>query len=115
MTVNVDRFIKGSDNDITLTLTEDGTAISNTPTDLTVDIGGLVSINRTTFPSNGIAFASGIVTITPGDLTEDLSALLDGTVHRVKVVFIDGSNPNGIVYGGNDSANLQYFEISTTP
>ncbi len=111
MGIHVDTLKKGSDNDITYTLTENGVAITNTPTDLTIDIGGLVSINRTSFPSNGIAFASGVVTISPGDLTEDLSSLLHDTVHRVKTKFIDGSNSNGVVYGAGDSDDLLYFRI----
>ena len=114
MANQTDYLVRDSDNQITLTLTEDGTAISNTPTQIEIDIGGVIQITRSP-TGDGVAFSSGVLTITPSDLTEDLSSLQAGRLYRVKIVITDGSQPDGVVFGANDSDAKQYFLISDRP
>lgn len=107
-----EHFIKGSDNAIKLTLTEDGSALSGSWARLEVWIGSL-EIQRTS-ESNGIAFSAGVLSITPADLTEDLSTLIAGRLYRMQVV-VANAGGDEFVFGGNDSANKVYFEISDKP
>jgi len=104
-----EHFIKDSDNLITLTLTEDGSAITGSWTQVDVYIGP-VTISRTS-EVGGITFSNGVLTIQPGNLTEDLTALTVG-LHRVYIVVISGSNINGVYFGADDSTDSLYFQVS---
>ena len=111
-------FIKGSDNGVVVTLTEDSSAISTTATEINVvmykawSAQPALTITRTTFPENGVAFNSGVLTITPGDLTEDTSVLTDGHVYRVVITVESAGETNGVVYGGDDSSDKLWFLVS---
>lgn len=110
----VEHFIKGSENRVVLTLTEDGVAISGAWTQLDIFIGDL-QITRLV-DGDGVSLdpVTGILTIIPADLTEDLSALLAGSRHRVQIVVTDATNDDGAVFGGDDSDQLTFF-ISEKP
>ena len=109
-----ERFIKGSDNVITLTLTENDAAIVVTWLQVDIYIGDGVVISRTT-ESGGVGFANGILTITPSGLTEDLSGLLVGKLYRVYIKVSDANSTDGSYFGADDSANKLFFEISDPP
>lgn len=112
-----EQLIKGSDNIITLTLTEDGTAISSTATqiDITFYIGyGLqpaLTITRTP-TGNGVSYSGGVLEITPSDLTEDLTLLSNGRIYRAIIKLTTVGEPDGVVFGGADSDAQIYFHIS---
>jgi hypothetical protein len=110
-----ENFIKGSDNTVSITLTEDETAFALTPTEISVVIGDVVTITRS--PSGaGLSYSGGVLLdIVPRTLTEDLSALGDGSTHRVKVVVKTSSETSGIVFGDDDYAEKLYFKISSNP
>lgn len=105
-------FIKGADNQIVLTLTEDDEAISVAWTRLDIWIGEL-QITRLA-DGDGVALdpATGILTIRPGDLTEDLSSLVAGSLHRVQIVVTDAANDDGAVFG---VSNPLLFLIADKP
>lgn len=103
-------FIKNSDNAITLTLTEDGNPAVISWTSLTVQIG-TVSITRAA-DGDGITFASGILTIIPGQLTEDLTDLRADDTLRVFVRVISAGAPTGVIFGADDSDSVLQFAIS---
>ena len=112
-------FIKGSDNQIVVTLTENGVGITGTWTSLAIFIGyptAIVTINRTS-DQDGVALntSTGVLTITPGKLTENLAALLSGALHRVWVKVISTANPEGVDFGAKDSDAKLYFEIQDRP
>lgn len=114
-----EKFIKSRNNVITLTLTENGTAVAGAYTDLDIDLvhpeKGTVALNISrTSDGNGVALSAttGVLTINPGLLTEDLSALLSGATYRVYVRVIDGSNAQGVIFGADDSDALLYFAVS---
>ena len=112
-----ERLIKGSDNIISLTLTEDGSAIASTATEIVIKLyqgHGLQSaltITRTP-TGDGITFVSGLLEITPSDLTEDLSVLVHGRVYRAIITVKTVGEPDGVVFGGADSENKIYFHIT---
>lgn len=109
MGVVLERFIKGSHNTIKITLSEDGAAIDASLTQITISFGD-VTITRTPTGS-GVEFLSGVLTITPALLTEDLSSLESEQVHPVVIETQDSSNPNGVVWAGIDSGNELRFLI----
>lgn len=114
MTVITEHFIKGADNQITLTLTEDGTAISGAWTQLDIWIGSL-RITRTS-DGGGVTLntTTGRLTINPADLTEDLGSLVVGEKYRVQIVITDATNDDGAVFGGSGSDQLTFI-ISEKP
>ncbi len=101
-------LVIGSHNEIVLTLTEDAAAIQVSPTEISIDIGGLVTITRTP-TGDGIVYAAGVITITPALLTEDLSALRKGKLYPVKIKLKAASDPSGVVYGAGDSTGRLHF------
>ena len=114
MTILTDYFIRNSDNIITTTLIEAGAAIVVSPTEIVIDIDGLVTITRSP-TGDGVSYADGIVTLVPGNLTEDLSALADGQTYKVRIIIKTVPQPLGIVFGDGDSANQLRFVVSTKP
>lgn len=117
MTNQTDHFIRDSDNIISLTLTEAGSPIASSPTEITVDIGdGALVVTRTP-DGNGISFSGGVLEISPGDLTEavDIAALVAGMVYPVEILIKTAGDLNGVVFGGADSINKQFFQIHDIP
>lgn len=108
-----DTFVKGSDNIISKTLTEDDSAISVAWTELDVVIGP-VTLTRTV-SERGISFASGIVEITPSEIDEDLSALIVGEKYFVWFVVKTATDTAGVVYGAGDSDVGLIFQIENNP
>lgn len=110
MSVVLEKFIKGSDNEITLNLLEADSPVMLSWTSLTIQVGSF-SITRSG-NGNGVDFTDGVLTITPGDLTEDVSALAN-VRHRVYVDVISPSTPNSVVFGADDSESALYFSVSS--
>ena len=106
-------LIKGSSNSVDAQLTEDGNPLVVNWTQLDVQIGP-VTLTRTA-NQDGVDFSSGVLTITPGLLVENLDALVDGTLHRVIVKVTSASLTEGAVFGGDDSDTTLHFEIEDEP
>lgn len=113
-----EHFIIGSDNEITLTLTEDGTAISGAWTGLDIYIGSpaVVTITRTS-DGGGVALntSTGVLTIRVGDLTEDLSALVSGRLYPIWVKLTTATHDDGVDFGGPDSSDQLFFLVTSRP
>ena len=111
-------FIKDSDNQVIVTLTEDDVAISTTPTEVNIvmykawSAQPALTITRTSFPDNGVNYASGVVTITPRSLSEDLSVLTGGHVYRVVITVKSVAETSGVNYGAGDSDDKLWFLVS---
>jgi hypothetical protein len=116
MAITTEQLIRASDNQIKLTLTEDGTAISGNWDAIDIHIGD-VTITRTG-NANGITFANGLLTINPGDLTTAEQTALDGLQagrrYRTQIVVTSATNDDGAVFGGDDSDRL-YVYLSDKP
>ena len=104
-------LVRGQDNEIQMTLLESASPINPTWIELEIDIGGVVTITRTN-EVNGITFSNGIVGITAGKLTEDLSGLYTPWLYPGYVTVKTASDPNGVVYGASDSGNLIWFYVT---
>lgn len=111
----VEDFVKGSNNVVTLTLDEGGTAITGAWTELDIRIGvDGFAINRTSNGA-GIALTNGVLTINPANLSESLASLPCGR-HRVTVRVKDGTtNTTGAYWGAADSDPLLAFDVSDPP
>lgn len=104
-------FVKDSDNAIVLTLTEASSPTALTWSSITFAFGG-ITITRTPATSgNGLTFSSGIATLTPAKLTEDLSNLTN-KLHRVYITIVATEAPNGAIWGDNDTDTIVYFLVS---
>lgn len=107
-------LIKGSNNVVTVTLTEDGSAIGGAWTELDIYIGtDAFNIHRTS-NGNGVALAAGVLTINPGQLTEDLSTLPSG-LHRAYVRIKTSTNAQGAYWGADDTPGQLHFDVSDPP
>lgn len=114
----LERLIRNSDNQIKLTLTEDGVNISGLWSALDIFFGD-VTIHRT---ANGdgvtLSAVTGVLTINPADLTVDEKAAIDllssGRNYRAQIVVTSTTNDNGAVFGGDGSTAI-YFHISDKP
>lgn len=104
------RFVKDSDNEIKLRFTENGSAVSITWTEIQLQIGSLV-LTRTA-NERGIDFTSGILTVTPGSIDEDLSSLITGSLLRCYLTVKSAVFINGVIFGASDSENSFHFVIS---
>ena len=117
-----EQFLKSRNNVITLTLTEDGAAISGSWTDLDIDIIDIKSqavalnISRTS-DGDGVALntSTGVLTINEGLLTEDASVLKNNKLYRAVVTVKSSTNAQGAVFGGEDSTDKLYFYVSAPP
>ncbi len=113
----VEQFIRGSDNIVKLTLTEDGTAITGAWTGLSVYVGG-IAITRAA-DGNGVALSTstGILTISPGDLTApevaSLATLEANHLYPVQIVVTSSANDDGAVWQPPDARIL--FHITDKP
>ena len=109
----IDHFIKGSNNIISLSLQEDNEDIASVPTGIDIFIGD-VQITRSP-DGNGVTYTAGVVDINPGLLTEDLTSLVAGNQYRVYVTITTAQDVQGVVFGGDDSDDKLYFNVSDAP
>ena len=105
----VRNFIKGSDNVVQVTLTEDDAAITTTWTQLKIYVGA-VTITRTA-NGDGVSLTSGVLQITPAELSESLATLTNDK-HRVLIRLRDSGNPNGVYFAADDSDEHLYFNVT---
>lgn len=114
----VERFIRNSDNQIKLTLTEDGQAIAGAWTGLEVHIGDVVLSRAVDGDGITLSAVTGILTINPGDLTTDEKAAVDGltsgSYYPVRIVLTSSTQDDGVVFGGPGSTLIR-FHISDKP
>ena len=116
-----EKLIKGSENAVSITLTENGTAISVSSTEIVISLfrpydetRAVLTITRS--PTGfGVAYTDGVITLTPADLSEDLGVLKNGRVYRAKITIKTATQTDGVVYGGNDSDAIIYFVVSALP
>lgn len=114
----LEQFIRDSDNQIKLTLTEDDEPISGIWTGLDIHFGG-VTISRAA-DGNGVSLntSTGILIISPGDLTTDekaaIALLRADRNYRAQIVVTSTLNDDGAVFGGNGSTAI-LFHISDKP
>ena len=112
-----ENFVKDSNNIISLTLTEDGTAISGAWTDLDIDFyrNGTLALNISrTADGTGVALntSTGILTINPAQLSETLTDLIAGVLYRIFITVKDSTNPEGAIFGAEDSTSRLYFLVT---
>jgi hypothetical protein len=111
-------FIRGSDNQVKLTLTEDGLPVAGAWTSLDIWIGDDVQITRAN-DGDGVTLSTttGILTISPADLTApeiaELAELSTLKLYRVRIVVTSGLN-DGAVFGGPGSDAI-LFRIGDKP
>lgn len=111
-------FIRRSDNQIKLTLTEDDVPIFGAWAILDIYFGG-VRIHREV-DGDGVSLdtATGILTITPGDLLDaeqiEIDQLVTDRHYRARIVVMTALNNDGAVFGGAGADPL-YFHISSKP
>lgn len=122
MTAITEHFIKGSNNVITVTLKEDGSAITGSwsalnihfcsPNDLSTAV---LTITRTS-NSSGIALSNGVLTINPANLSETLTSLVVGRLYRIIVKVTDATtNTTGAYFGEEDGDERLYFLVLDPP
>jgi hypothetical protein len=117
-----EHFIKESDNVITLTLTEDGSGITGAYTDLDIDLIDPVddsialNISRGTNGSGvALSVTTGVLTIKPGFLTEDVTVLENNKLYKVLITVKSATNEHGAVFGGGDSdTKIRFLVTSNT-
>jgi hypothetical protein len=113
-------LIKGSDNAVTVVLTNDGDPIVVSWTEIDVYIGrpALVTINRTD-DEDGVEFAAGELSITPADLLQPerdaIAALADDTLYELWVRVKDAINDDGVDFGANDSEDAVLVYVQSRP
>lgn len=113
-----EQFIRDSDNQIRLVLTENDDPLIGNWTALDIHFGG-VTLHRDV-NGDGVTLdsATGLLTITPADLTvdeiADIDALTVDTSHRVQIVVTSVLNDDGVVFGGKGSDGIFFF-ISDKP
>jgi hypothetical protein len=114
----IEQFVRHSDNQIKITLTEDDEAVSGAWDSLDIWIGS-VNIHRDD-SADGVTFSTstGLLTITPADLTsdeqDDLDALSAKRSYLVRIVVTTALNDDGAVWGGVGSEKI-IFTISDKP
>lgn len=114
----IEQFIRRSDNLIKLTLTEDGDPVSGAWDAIDIIIGGIL-IHREA-DGDGVSFdtATGLLTISPGDLTPDEQDALDvfcaKTYQRTQIIVTTTLNNDGAVFGG-EGCEILFFHISDKP
>ena len=114
----LEHIIRDTDNQVTMTLTEDGSAITGAWTGLSVWIGS-VELDRVA-DADGITLSTstGVLTINPGDLEAGektaLAALTAGKRYRGRITVTTAVNDDGAVFGGDDSPSI-YFVLSDKP
>ncbi len=115
----IEQFIRGSDNQIKVILTEDGSPIVGEWTDLEIFVDGVSMITRTV-DGDGVTLSAitGVLTINPGDLTAPEKALFDALTayqfYPVEIVVTSTAADDGAVFGGNGSTRIK-FQVSDKP
>jgi len=103
--------MKGANNPVTLTLTQDFVAIGSSYTSLVVEIGP-VTLTRSA-NGNGVSLLSGVLTLNPGQINDDITNLIAGEVYRVVVRVVHSGAQQGQIYGGDDSEDVRvYLNVS---
>jgi len=116
--MSTEYFIRGSDNQIKLALTEDNLPISGEW--IAVDIHIVSKVIHRDINEDGVSLdiPTGILMITPGELTSeeqaDIAELASNRNYRTYIVITTTLNPNGAVFGGPGS-NPLFFHISDKP
>lgn len=116
----IEQFIRNSDNQILLTLTEDRVAVTGAWTGVDIFFDNELVIHRTV-DGDGVTFSTvtGILTINPGDLTTAEKTAIDlldaERFYRTKIVITSSTNDDGAVFGGAGAADPLYFYISDKP
>jgi hypothetical protein len=113
-----EQFIRNSDNQIRLILTENSIAITGNWISVDIYFGG-ITLHRDV-DGDGISLdpLTGLLTITPADLTSAEKLEIDGLTasssHRVQIVIHSVLNDDGAVFGGRGSDGIFFF-ISDKP
>lgn len=114
----VEDFIRGSDNQIKLQLTEDDDPILGAWSGLDIHIGDVVLTRTASQDGIVLSEATGVLTINPADLDPAeltaLEALRAGVSYKVKIVLTSVLNDDGVVFGGAGSTRI-YFNIVDKP
>ena len=114
----IEKFRVGTNNLVSFTLNQNGSPVPSLENvdEVRIYIGEAVTITRTSNNSNGVDYSqgSGKIVLNPANLTEDLSELKTKR-YPVKVRVIDGTNLNGVVYGGLGASDRLYFDVSIPP
>ncbi len=116
--MSIEYFIRGSDNQIKLTLTEDDEPVFGAWDAVDIYFGGK-TIHRDN-DGDGVSLdtATGVLTIAPGDLTDgeqaDIATLVPNRMYRARIVITTTLNNDGAVFGGAGSDPL-YFHVSDKP
>lgn len=116
-----ENFIKGSNNVIELTLTEDNAAIDGVWNTLSIYIGNpaLVTITRANGdPEAGVNFTNGLLTINPGKLglsQSELDALVVDELYPVWIKIVSSIDSEGVDFGAPDSIDTLSFWVSERP
>ena len=114
----IENLVRNSDNQIRLTLTENGEAVTGVWTGLDIWVGA-VNLHRDA-DGDGITLdvATGLLTIIPANLTTDekteLEALSARRSYRVRIVVTGALIDDGAVFGG-DGAEKIIFQMSDKP
>jgi hypothetical protein len=112
MAVTVEQFLRGTNNIIELTLTDEGQAVPNLQlaTQVDLNIGGLL-ITRTS-SGQGINYnlGGGVIVINPGLIPEDLTSLPIAQLPTTITVY-DQGNQQGVRFGGPDSEPELMFSV----
>ncbi len=114
-----EKFVIGSNNLVSLVLTENDTPIENLPnaSEVTTYIGEIVTIIRTNNDLDGVDYSQGggLIVFNPGKIPETAINDLKNQRYRVKILVKDGLNPEGVLFGGKDSVDKLYFDVSRLP
>ena len=114
----IDNLVRGSDNPIKLSLTEDGSPVAGVWDTLDIWIGS-VNLNRTA-DGDGVTLdtSTGLLTIIPANLLPaeiaDLAELSARRSYLVKIVITSALVDDGAVFGGAGSEKI-IFMISDKP
>lgn len=112
-------FIKGSNNRIELTLTEDMVPVDGVWQQIDIFIGNPPVVTVTRLPGDpGIDITAGVLNINPAALAltqAELDALVDGALHCVWVRLTSSADPDGVDFGAPDSIDTLHFLISERP
>lgn len=114
----LEQFIRGSDNQIKLALTEDGSAVFGAWTGLEIHFAGVVLERSASGDGVELSESTGVLTITPANLLPDeltaIEAIPEWTYHRVQIIVTGSLNDDGAVFGGSGSTSI-IFHISDKP
>lgn len=114
----IEYFIRDSDNQIKMTLTEDDDPVIGAWTELDIYFGG-VALHRTA-DGDGVSLntSTGLLTLTPSDLTAlekaDIAELSTRKSYAVRIVVKSALNDDGAVFGGSGSGKI-IFLLSDAP